>query len=66
MRLWHNTSKKIDEFNPQVAAGLARAFNLLQRIEPQRQALMRAELEQIVALPNLSKDVREIVEKILA
>lgn len=58
--------KKIDEFNPQVAAGLARAFNLLQRIEPQRQALMRAELEQIVALPNLSKDVREIVEKILA
>ena len=49
-----------------MAAGLARAFNLLQRIEPQRQALMRAELEQIVALPNLSKDVREIVEKILA
>ncbi|ULJ70183.1 aminopeptidase N [Wielerella bovis] len=58
--------KKIDEFNPQVAAGLARAFNLLKRIEPQRQALMRGELEAIEALPNLSKDVREIVEKILA
>ncbi|SSY70629.1 aminopeptidase N [Alysiella crassa] len=58
--------KKIDAFNPQVAAGLARAFNLLKRIEPQRQALMRAELEAIVALPSLSKDVREIVEKILA
>ncbi len=58
--------KKIDEFNPQVAAGLARSFNLLKRVEPQRQALMRNELTQIAALPNLSKDVREIVEKILA
>lgn len=58
--------KKIDEFNPQIAANLARTFNLLQRIEPQRQALMRHELTQIATLPNLSKDVREIVEKILA
>lgn len=58
--------KQIDEFNPQVAAALARSFNLLPRIEPQRQALMREQLETIMALPQLSKDVREIVEKILA
>lgn len=58
--------REIDAFNPQVAAGLARSFNLLKRIEPKRQALMRAELEKLTALPNLSKDVREIVEKIMA
>lgn len=58
--------KKIDEFNPQVASALARSFNLLKRVEPHRQALMRHELTQIATLPNLSKDVREIVEKILA
>lgn len=57
---------EINAFNPQVAAGLARTFNLMKRIEPQRQALMRGELEKLAALDNLSKDVREIVEKILA
>ncbi|MDK4697731.1 aminopeptidase N [Kingella negevensis] len=58
--------REINAFNPQVAAGLARTFNLMKRIEPQRQALMRGELEKLVALDTLSKDVREIVEKILA
>ncbi|MDK4552538.1 aminopeptidase N [Kingella kingae] len=57
---------EINAFNPQVAAGLARTFNLMKRIEPQRQALMRGELEKLAALDTLSKDVREIVEKILA
>ncbi|MDK4687732.1 aminopeptidase N [Kingella negevensis] len=58
--------REINAFNPQVAAGLARTFNLMKRIEPQRQALMRGELEKLAALDTLSKDVREIVEKILA
>ncbi|QIP47500.1 Aminopeptidase N [Kingella kingae] len=58
--------REINVFNPQVAAGLARTFNLMKRIEPQRQALMRGELEKLAALDTLSKDVREIVEKILA
>ncbi|WII92880.1 aminopeptidase N [Kingella negevensis] len=58
--------REINAFNPQVAAGLARTFNLMKRIEPQRQALMRGELEKLVALDTLSKDVREIVKKILA
>lgn len=58
--------REINAFNPQVAAGLARTFNLLKRIEPQRQALMRGELAKLAAMSDLSKDVREIVEKILA
>ena len=37
----------------------------MQRIEPQRQALMRQHLQALANVPDLSKDVREIVEKIL-
>jgi membrane alanyl aminopeptidase len=37
----------------------------MQRIEPQRQALMRQQLQALANMPDLSKDVREIVEKIL-
>ena len=57
--------RAINAFNPQIAAGLARSFNLMQRIEPQRQALMRQQLQALADMPDLSKDVREIVEKIL-
>ena len=57
--------RAINAFNPQIAAGLARSFNLMQRVEPQRQALMRQQLQALADLPDLSKDVREIVEKIL-
>ena len=57
--------REINAFNPQIAAGLARSFNLMQRIEPQRQALMRQQLQALADMPDLSKDVREIVEKIL-
>ena len=57
--------RAINAFNPQIAAGLARSFNLMQRVEPQRQALMRQELQALADMPDLSKDVREIVEKIL-
>ena len=56
---------EINAFNPQIAAGLARTFNLLKRLEPHRQNLMRNELTKLAAMENLSKDVREIVEKIL-
>ena len=56
---------EINAFNPQIAAGLARAFNLMKRLEPHRQNLMRNELAKLAAMESLSKDVREIVEKIL-
>ena len=56
---------EINAFNPQIAAGLARTFNLMKRLELHRQNLMRNELTKLAAMESLSKDVREIVEKIL-
>ena len=57
---------EIDGFNPQVAARLVQAFNICKRLEPQRQALMRDELQRIAAKEGLSKDVAEVVGKVLA
>jgi len=55
-----------DKLNPQVAARLVPPFGRWRRFEPNRAALMRAELERIVASPGLSKDVFEQVSKSLA
>ncbi len=57
---------RIDPDNPQVAARLVSAFNLWQRYNTERQHLMRAELEQIQSTAGLSRDVSEIVERVLA
>ena len=56
----------IDPLNSQIAARLATPFAQWSRYEPTRKALMRAQLERIAKLPNLSKDVYEIVSKSLA
>ncbi|GJM01812.1 MAG: aminopeptidase N [Rhodomicrobium sp.] len=56
---------KIDRFNPQIAARLCGAFRSWQKLEPQRQAMMKAQLEFIANDPKLSKDSTEIVKKIL-
>ena len=55
-----------DRLNPQVAARMVPAFGRWKRFEPKRAALMKAELERIVATPGLSKDVFEQVSKSLA
>ncbi len=55
-----------DKLNPQVAARLVPPFGRWRRFEPNRAALMKAELERIVASPGLSKDVFEQVSKSLA
>lgn len=57
---------QIDAFNPQVAARLVQAFNICRKLEPQRRALMTMQLERIRGMDKLSKDVAEIVGKILA
>jgi aminopeptidase N len=56
----------LDARNPQVAARLVSAFNRWKKYDPRRQALMRRELETIVAREPLSKDVYEIASKALA
>lgn len=57
---------EIDRFNPQIAARLVQAFNICPKLEPHRRALMKAQLQRIQAQKGLSKDVGEIVGKVLA
>ncbi len=56
----------LDPKNPQVAARLVRVFNRYTKYDPNRKGLMKAELERILAVDGLSKDVYEIVSKALA
>ena len=56
---------EIDRFNPQVAARLVQAFNLCNKLEPNRKNLVKQALQRIRAQEGLSKDVGEIVGKIL-
>jgi aminopeptidase N len=54
-----------DRINPQTAARMVPPLGRWRRLEPARAALMRAELERILAGPGLSKDVFEQVSKSL-
>ncbi len=56
---------ELDAINPQIASGLAGAFKQYGRMNEQNKALMKKELERILLAPELSKNVYEIVEKIL-
>ena len=57
---------EVDRINPQVAARQIPSLGRWKRFEPNRAALMRAELERIAATPGLSKDVFEQASKSLA
>jgi aminopeptidase N len=50
----------LDPLNPQVAARILGAFSRWRRYDEARQALMRAELERVLAAPKLSRDSYEI------
>lgn len=52
--------------NPQVAARLLAPLTRWRRFDPARQALMLEQLRRIKALPDLPRDVFEVVEKSLA
>jgi aminopeptidase N len=64
-RFLADTILAVDPMNPQAAARLAPPLGRWRRFDPQRQDLMRAELERIVAAPGLSKDVFEQASKSL-
>jgi aminopeptidase N len=49
----------LDPINPQTAAKFVPALGRWRRIEPGRAALMKAELERIMAAPSLSRDTFE-------
>ena len=65
-RLLADKVLQLDRLNPQVAARLLSALGRWRRFDADRQALMRTELERVVAVPGLSRDTFEIASKSLA
>jgi aminopeptidase N len=55
----------LDGINSSIAARMVTAFNKWRRLDPDRQALVKQELERISTTPGLSKAVYEIVSKAL-
>lgn len=55
----------LDRINPQTAARLVPPFGRWRRFDEARGALMRAELQRVLASPGLSKDVMEQASKSL-
>jgi aminopeptidase N len=55
----------LDPINAQTAARFVSSLGRWRRVEPVRGAMMKAQLERIVAQPGLSKDVFEQVSKSL-
>lgn len=56
---------EIDKINAQMASGLAGAFKIYEKMNPVNKDLMQIELEKIASTPSLSKNVYEIISKIL-
>jgi aminopeptidase N len=56
---------ELDTINPMIASSLAGAFKSYRRLDTLHQECMRNELERILLVNSLSKNVFEIVEKIL-
>ncbi len=57
---------ELDPVNPQIASRLLQAMIRWRRFDADRQTLMRAELEHILGVEALSKDVYEVASKGLA
>jgi len=53
----------LDPLNGQVAARLVSPLGQWRRMDAARQALMRAELDRILAVPSLSKGTYEMASK---
>ena len=55
---------KLDPVNPQTTARMCSAFQTWRRYDQHRQALISAELDRILATPNLSRDTTEMLTRI--
>lgn len=55
----------IDKINPQMASGLAGSFKIYKKMNRVNKKLMRVELKRVLSEPSLSKNVYEIVSKVL-
>ena len=56
---------KLDPLNPQTAARVSTAFETWPRYDATRRKRARTELERMLAAPDLSGDLREMVERML-
>ena len=56
---------RLDPQNPQVAARLTGAFQTWRRYDGDRQSMARDALTRIGAAPDLSRDTRDMVDRIL-
>ncbi|HEX9159850.1 MAG TPA: aminopeptidase N [Rhizomicrobium sp.] len=59
------TLRTLDGINPQVAARMAGAFENWRRYDANRQQLMRAELQAMLAMPDRSSNLFEVATKML-
>ena len=64
-RLVGEALRTLDRINAQVAARMAGAFENWRRYDSGRQALMRAELEAMLAMPDRSANMFEVATKML-
>ena len=55
----------IDAINAQMASGLAGAFKIYEKLNPTNKQLMKQELDRVISTHSLSKNVYEIISKIL-
>lgn len=65
-QLMGDTIIEMNGINPQIAARLLTPFREWRRYTPDRQAFMKAQLERVLAVPDLSRDVFEIASKCVA
>jgi aminopeptidase N len=65
-RLYADTIIQLDPSNGQVAARMVSPLGQWRRFDAQRQQLMKAELQRILALPGLSRNTFEMASKSLA
>ncbi len=56
---------KLDGLNPLVAADTVKPLTSWRKFDPERQEMMKAALEKVMAKPGLSKNVYEVVSKSL-
>ncbi|MDH5611404.1 MAG: aminopeptidase N [Gammaproteobacteria bacterium] len=65
-RLLGRYIEKLNDLNPQIASRLTTPLTRWKRFDQQRQGHMTAELDRLKQIPQLSRDVYELVEKSLS
>ena len=64
-RFWVERMREIDPRNPEVAARLAGAVSHFRRYDDARREAMAAAMEEVLTLPALSKNTREVLNRAL-